>query len=72
MVQEVRVLTGFRIDLDIQNQDLGLSGQEQFNMYRIFQEAITNTLRHANADRAQITISGSRKLLSFSYWDSKM
>lgn len=70
MVQEVRVLTGLRIDLDIQNQDLGLSGQEQFNMYRIFQEAITNTLRHANADRAQITISGSRELLSFSYWDN--
>lgn len=70
MVREVRSLTGLQIDLDIKIRDIGLSGKEQFNMYRIFQEAITNTLRHANADRVQISISGNRELLHFSYWDN--
>ena len=70
MVQEVRSLTGLQIDLDIKNRDIGLSGKEQFHIYRIFQEAITNTLRHANADRAQIYISGNRELLNFLYWDN--
>ncbi|MHB8918821.1 MAG: sensor histidine kinase [Desulfocucumaceae bacterium] len=70
MVREVQALTGLQIDLDIKTRDIGLSGKEQFNMYRIFQEAITNTLRHANAGRAQISISGNRELLYFSYWDN--
>ncbi|HBW34122.1 sensor histidine kinase [Desulfosporosinus sp. BICA1-9] len=71
MVQEVRALTGLELDLelDIETQAHGLSGQLQFNMYRIFQEAVTNTLRHAKADRAQISIS-NKELLYFSYWDN--
>lgn len=70
MVRDVRNLTGLKIDLDIKTQDVGLSSKQQFNMYRIFQEAITNTLRHADADRAQISISGNKELLHFSYWDN--
>lgn len=70
MFREVQDLTGLKIDLNIKTRDVGLSGKEQFSMYRIFQEAITNTLRHANADRAQITISGNKELLYFSYWDN--
>lgn len=70
MIREVHALTGLRINLDIKSRDIELSGKEQFNIYRIFQEAITNTLRYANADRAQISISGNRELLSFSYQDN--
>lgn len=70
MVREVQALTGLKIDLDIRTQDIGLSGKDQFNMYRIFQEAITNTLRYANADRVQISISGNKELLHFAYWDN--
>ena len=70
MVREAQDLTGLKIELDIKTQDIELSGKEQFNMYRIFQEAITNTLRHANADRAQISISGNKELLYFSYRDN--
>ncbi|HBV98642.1 MAG: hypothetical protein JL50_17570 [Peptococcaceae bacterium BICA1-7] len=70
MVREVQALTGLQIDLDIKTGDTDLSGKEQFNIYRIFQEAITNTLRHANAGCARISISGDRELLSFSYWDN--
>ncbi len=70
MVREVQALTGLKIDLDIKSRDIELSGKEQFNMYRIFQEAITNTLRHANAEHAQISISGHKELICFSYWDN--
>jgi len=70
MVREVQDLTGLQIVLDIKTQYIGLSGKEQFNIYRIFQEAITNTLRHANAERAHISISGNKQLLYFSYWDN--
>ena len=70
VVRDVQALTGLQIDLDIKTRDIGLSGKEQFNVYRIFQEAITNTLRHANADHAQISISGNKELLYFSYWDN--
>ena len=70
MAQEVQAHTGLELKLEIETQALGLSGQVQFNMYRIFQEAVTNTLRHAKADRAQLLISGTKELLSFSYWDN--
>ena len=76
LAQEVRALTGLEVDvelnldLDVETQAIGLSGQVQFNMYRIFQEAVTNTLRHAKADQAQITISGNMELLYFSYRDN--
>jgi signal transduction histidine kinase len=70
MVREVKSITGLRIDLDINTQDMGLPGKAQFAMYRIFQEAITNTLRHANADQARIVISGNEEGFDFSYEDN--
>lgn len=70
MVSEAQALTGLQIELDIDLQDQCLSNKENFNLYRIFQEAITNTLRHANADHVQITISGNRESLTFSYCDN--
>ncbi len=70
MVQGVQDLTGLKIDIDVTSGDMGLSGKEQFNIYRVFQEALTNTLRHANADRAQISISADKSLLCFSYSDN--
>ena len=70
MAQEVQELTGLQIDLDDKSGDMGLSGKEQFSIYRVFQEALTNTLRHAHADRAHITISGDKNLLYFSYTDN--
>ncbi len=68
MAREVQSLTGLQIDIRI--QDMRLSGKEQFAMYRIFQEAITNTLRYANASRVKIVISGNQEYLDFSYEDN--
>lgn len=70
IVQGVQEFTGLKIDLDITSEDLGLSGKKQFSIYRIFQEALTNTLRHANADYAHISISCDNNLLYFSYTDN--
>jgi len=70
MAREAQALTGLQVELDMQTRDLGLSSKEEFNLYRIFQEAITNTLRHSNADRAQISIAGNQEWVSFSYWDN--
>lgn len=67
---EAQDLTGLQIELDLKTQGLCLSSKEDFNLYRIFQEAITNTLRHANADRVKISISGSKEWVSFSYCDN--
>ncbi|KUO60442.1 MAG: hypothetical protein APF84_06175 [Gracilibacter sp. BRH_c7a] len=70
MACEVQDLTGLQIEIDMKPQDLCLSSKEKFNLYRIFQEAITNTLRHTNADRVQIYISGNKETVSFSYGDN--
>lgn len=70
MVCQTQDLTGLQIELDVTPQGLCLSSKEDFNLYRIFQEAITNTLRHANADHVQISISGNQESVSFSYWDN--
>jgi len=70
MACKAQALTGLQIELDLKPQGLCLSSKEDFNLYRIFQEAITNTLRHANADRVQISISGNREEVSFSYSDN--
>lgn len=68
MAREVQSLTGLQIDIRV--QDMRLSGKEQFVMYRIFQEAITNTLRYANASRVKIVITGNQECLDFSYEDN--
>lgn len=70
MASEAQALTGLQIEIDIKPQDLCLSHKENFNLNRIFQEAITNTLRHAGADRVLISISGNQESLSFSYYDN--
>ncbi|PKM78509.1 MAG: hypothetical protein CVU90_01870 [Firmicutes bacterium HGW-Firmicutes-15] len=70
MIQGVQDLSGLKIVLDFTNDNPGLSVKEQFNIYRVFQEALTNTLRHANADLAQISIGGDRNLCLFSYEDN--
>jgi signal transduction histidine kinase len=70
LVQGIQGLTGLQVDLDVTPVDMGLSGKEQFNIYRVFQEALTNTLRHAHADHAHISVSGDKNLICFSYLDN--
>ncbi len=69
MICNAQALTGLQIELDLKPQSLCLSNKEKFTLYRIFQETITNTLRHANAKHAHIFISGNQEEISFSYCD---
>ncbi|TEB09840.1 sensor histidine kinase [Pelotomaculum propionicicum] len=70
MVQGIQDLTGLKVSIDVTSGDLGLSGKEQFTIYRVFQEALTNTLRHAHADHAHIFIYGDNNFLYFFYLDN--
>jgi signal transduction histidine kinase len=56
MTEQVREASGLQIELEISSAMLGLSVQEQFNLYRIVQEAMTNTLKHARAQKVWIII----------------
>lgn len=70
MASEVQALTGLKIELDMKIQYMPLSSKESYSLYRIFQEAVTNTLRHGNADTVKIIISGSRASVSFTCQDN--
>lgn len=69
MSAQVRDASGLLVGLEIPAAIPGLSVQEHFNLYRIFQEAITNTLKHARAQKAMIIIKIEPDGICFSYAD---
>jgi signal transduction histidine kinase len=69
MSEQVRNVSGLQVELEIPARITGLSVQEQFNLYRIFQEAVTNTLKHARAQKAVIVIKTEPDKIIFSYTD---
>ncbi|HEX4830098.1 MAG TPA: sensor histidine kinase [Trebonia sp.] len=56
LAERVRA-TGLAVDLDIEGQPFPLGASAGLTAYRIVQEALTNTIRHARATRARVTIS---------------
>jgi signal transduction histidine kinase len=55
LIDRVRA-TGLAVDLDIKGTPVPLSAAAGLTAYRIVQEALTNTIRHAGARQAQVTI----------------
>jgi signal transduction histidine kinase len=55
LIARVRV-TGLAVDLDIEGSPFPLGAAAGLSVYRIVQEALTNTIRHAEATRARVTI----------------
>ena len=55
LLERVRA-TGLAVDLDNEGVPFPLSATAGLTVYRIVQEALTNTIRHAGATHAQITI----------------
>ena len=48
--------TGLDVDLAVEGTPFHLGAAAELTVYRIVQEALTNTLRHAGARRAEVTI----------------
>ena len=48
--------TGIRVDLDIPDENLGVSGDAATAIFRIVQEALTNVARHSGADEAGVAV----------------
>jgi signal transduction histidine kinase len=55
LIDRVRA-TGLAVDLVVEGTAFPLGGAAELTVYRIVQEALTNTLRHAGARHAQVTI----------------
>ena len=55
LVDRVRA-TGLSVDLAVEGTAFPLGAAAELTVYRIVQEALTNTLRHAGARRAQVTL----------------
>jgi signal transduction histidine kinase len=55
LAERVRA-TGLPVDLAIEGTPFPLGAAAELTVYRIVQEALTNTIRHASAGRASVTI----------------
>jgi signal transduction histidine kinase len=55
LVERIRA-TGLPVDLTVEGTPFPLGAATELTMYRIVQEALTNTLRHATARHAAVTI----------------
>jgi signal transduction histidine kinase len=56
LVERVRA-TGLAVDFEVTGTPFPLGGAAGLTVYRIVQEALTNTIRHARARQARVTIS---------------
>jgi signal transduction histidine kinase len=62
LIERVRA-TGLAVDLAVEGTPFPLGAAAELTAYRIVQEALTNTIRHAAARRARVTIGYDRPRL---------
>ncbi len=56
LLERVRA-TGLAVDFDVEGDPFPIGAAAGLTVYRIVQEALTNTIRHARAGQARVTIS---------------
>ena len=61
LVEQVRA-TGLDVALEIAGEPRPLTAAVDLSAYRIVQEALTNTLKHAHAEHAQVSVRFGREL----------
>lgn len=69
LVEDFEKHSNINISLDIEQVDNLFSRESQIIIYRIFQEAITNINKHANADHLSIVVMKKKKNISFQIVD---
>ncbi|HEV7427613.1 MAG TPA: PAS domain-containing protein [Thermoanaerobaculia bacterium] len=60
--QQFQDRTGITVDYASPADEIGLTPEQSIAVFRIFQEALTNVLRHARATRVDVTMSGEDEL----------
>jgi PAS domain S-box-containing protein len=68
--QQFQTRTGIFCNCDCSEYDLELNEEQATAVFRIFQEALTNILRHAQATRVEIKISKENSQLTLSVSDN--
>lgn len=61
---------GLLIDFQAEEENLSLTEQKSINLFRIFQEIIHNTVKHANASKLTISLKKEDNLLNFEAKDN--
>jgi signal transduction histidine kinase len=61
--------TGLVVDLSVEGQAFTLGPAAELSVYRIIQESLTNTLKHAAATRAQVGIEYDRPVVAVTVTD---
>lgn len=56
-IRDFQETTGIRVDLMIKDWDILLDPEKTTDLYRVFQEALTNVARHAKASRVDVLLS---------------
>lgn len=68
--KEFQAQTGIRCRLDIRAKEIHLPGDQSLALFRVFQEALTNVLRHAQASEVSIVVEEKGKNLRLSVSDN--
>ncbi len=68
LLERVRA-TGLAVDLAVEGSPFPLGASAELTVYRIVQESLTNTIRHASAGRARVRISYDAPTLGLSIDD---
>ncbi|MEA2417057.1 MAG: hypothetical protein QOI58_3714 [Thermoanaerobaculia bacterium] len=68
--QQFQERTGIAVDYSPPEDEAGLTPEQSIAVFRIFQEALTNILRHAGATRIQVTMSGEDEVFVLTVKDN--